>query len=85
MYKEYFYFRKTSCFVFKTFKFLGIWCIQTSKFVMSLKILLHVRSYTCDCYLRIFGSIKMKFGHMFSVTYGTRFQFVFSAFVKTGN
>ena len=52
---------------------------------MSLKILLHVRSYTCDCFLRIFGSIKMKFGHMFSVTYGTRFQFVFIAFVKTEN
>lgn len=33
---------------------------QASKCATSLKILLHFRSYTCDCFFRILGSIKMK-------------------------
>ena len=34
---------------------------QTSKSVTSPQILLHIRSFSFDCYFRILGSIKVQF------------------------
>ena len=79
----------------KEFKqcFIFLFLLNSKSLRFLTYILLNIRSYIFNCFLRILDSIKMKFDHIkfghikFDIiaNHVKNFKLIFNSFVKTGN
>ena len=84
MYCEYIFFNSKIMFYFENVKiFMLLMNPETSKSVTSSQTLLHIRSYTYECFFRILVSLNMKFGQI--NTRDTHFQLGHNSILKTRN